>query len=55
MAESVSAGAGAKLLPIDAEGNLPAVGWEMPQRNDINYVGSLRGRDGPDTVRRQRG
>ena len=31
MAEAVAAGAGAQLIAIDAEGNLPAGGWEALQ------------------------
>ena len=28
MAQAVATGAGAQLVPIDAEGNLPADGWD---------------------------
>jgi multimeric flavodoxin WrbA len=40
MAESVAAGAGATLLAIDAEGNLPAGGWEALAAADAIIMGS---------------
>lgn len=40
MAEAVAAGAGASLLPIDAEGNLPAGGWETLAAADGIIMGS---------------
>lgn len=40
MAEAVAAGAGAQRLAIDAEGNLPAGGWEMLQAADAIIFGS---------------
>ena len=40
MAEAVAAGAGAELLAIDAEGNLPAGGWEALAASDAIIMGS---------------
>ncbi len=40
MAESVAAGAGATLLAIDAEGNLPAGGWETLAAAEAIIFGS---------------
>jgi NAD(P)H dehydrogenase (quinone) len=40
MAEAVAAGAGAQLVAIDAEGNLPAGGWEALQAADAIILGS---------------
>jgi multimeric flavodoxin WrbA len=40
MAEAVAAGAGAELLAIDAEGNLPAGGWEVLAASDAIIMGS---------------
>lgn len=40
MAEAVANGAGAALLPIDAEGNLPAGGWDMLDTADAIVFGS---------------
>ena len=40
MAEAVAAGAGAELLAIDAEGNLPAGGWETLNAADAIIMGS---------------
>ncbi len=40
MAEAVAAGAGAELLAIDAEGNLPAGGWEALAASDAIILGS---------------
>jgi len=40
MAESVAAGAGATLLPIDAEGNLPENGWDTLKAADAIIMGS---------------
>ncbi|MXR36130.1 flavodoxin family protein [Craterilacuibacter sinensis] len=40
MAESVAAGADAKLLAIDAEGNLPEGGWEALAAADAIIMGS---------------
>jgi NAD(P)H dehydrogenase (quinone) len=40
MAEAVAAGAGAELLAIDAEGNLPAGGWESLAASDAIIMGS---------------
>lgn len=40
MAESVADGAGAQLLAIDAEGNLPEGGWEMLAAADAIIMGS---------------
>jgi NAD(P)H dehydrogenase (quinone) len=40
MARSVAEGAGAKLLAIDAEGNLPAGGWEQLKAADGIIFGS---------------
>lgn len=40
MAEAVAAGAGAQLLAIDAEGNLPEGGWETLQAADTIIFGS---------------
>jgi multimeric flavodoxin WrbA len=40
MAQSVAAGAGAELIAIDAEGNLPAGGWEMLGAADAIIMGS---------------
>ena len=40
MAEAVAEGAGAELIAIDAEGNLPAGGWESLQAADAIIFGS---------------
>ena len=40
MAQSVADGAGAELLPIDAEGNLPEGGWETLAAADAIIMGS---------------
>ena len=40
MAEAVAAGAGAELLAIDAEGNLPPGGWEALAASDAIIMGS---------------
>ena len=40
MAEAVGAGAAAELIAIDAEGNLPAGGWEALQAADAIIFGS---------------
>ena len=40
MAESVAAGAGATLIAIDAEGNLPSGGWETLEASDAIILGS---------------
>ena len=40
MAEAVAAGAGAELVAIDAEGNLPAGGWETLAASDAIVMGS---------------
>ncbi|KAF4516633.1 hypothetical protein B566_EDAN003381 [Ephemera danica] len=40
MAEAVAAGAGAELLAIDAEGNLPAGGWDALAASDAIIMGS---------------
>jgi multimeric flavodoxin WrbA len=40
MAQAVAEGAGATLLPIDAEGNLPAEGWETLASADAIVFGS---------------
>ena len=40
MAQAVAQGAGAHLLAIDAEGNLPAGGWEQLQAADAIIFGS---------------
>jgi multimeric flavodoxin WrbA len=40
MAEAVAAGADAELLAIDAEGNLPAGGWEALAASDAIIMGS---------------
>ncbi len=40
MAEAVAEGAGAELIAIDAEGNLPAGGWEALQAADAIIFGS---------------
>lgn len=40
MAEAVAEGAGAQLIAIDAEGNLPAGGWEALQAADAIILGS---------------
>ena len=40
VAEAVAAGAGAELLAIDAEGNLPAGGWEALAASDAIIMGS---------------
>ncbi len=40
MAEAVAEGAGAALLAIDAEGNLPADGWEALEASDAIILGS---------------
>lgn len=40
MAEAVAAGAGAALVPVDAEGNLPANGWETLNAANAIIMGS---------------
>jgi multimeric flavodoxin WrbA len=40
MAQAVAEGAGARLVPIDAEGNLPADGWETLAAADAIIMGS---------------
>lgn len=40
MAEAVANGAGAALLPIDAEGNLPSEGWDILEKSDAIILGS---------------
>ena len=40
MAEAVAAGAGATLIAIDAEGNLPEGGWETLKTSDAIIMGS---------------
>src|SRR5688572_17988004 len=40
LAQAVAAGAGARLLAIDAEGNLPAGGWEELKAADAIIFGS---------------
>jgi len=40
VAEAVAAGAGAELIPIDAEGNLPTDGWEKLNAADTIIFGS---------------
>ena len=40
MAQAVSAGAGAELVAIDADGNLPAGGWEALDAADAIIMGS---------------
>ena len=40
MAQSVASGAGAELVAIDAEGNLPAGGWETLAAADAIIIGS---------------
>jgi multimeric flavodoxin WrbA len=40
MAQAVARGAGARLLAIDAEGNLPAGGWEQLEAADAIIFGS---------------
>ncbi len=40
MAQAVAQGAGARLLAIDAEGNLPAGGWEQLEAADAIVFGS---------------
>jgi multimeric flavodoxin WrbA len=40
LAQAVAQGAGAQLLAIDAEGNLPAGGWELLQAADAIIFGS---------------
>jgi len=40
MAQAVAQGAGARLLAIDAEGNLPAGGWEQLKEADAIIFGS---------------
>lgn len=40
MAQSVAAGAGGQLVPIDAEGNLPEGGWETLAAADAIVFGS---------------
>jgi multimeric flavodoxin WrbA len=40
MAQSVAEGAGARLLAIDADGNLPAGGWEELKQADAIIFGS---------------
>lgn len=40
MAQAVADGAGAELVPIDADGNLPAGGWEVLAAADAIIMGS---------------
>jgi multimeric flavodoxin WrbA len=40
MAQAVAEGAGAQLVPIDAEGNLPAGGWDTLDAADAIIMGS---------------
>lgn len=40
MAEAIASGAGGKLVPIDAEGNLPSDGWETLNGADAIIMGS---------------
>ena len=40
IAQAVADGAGAHLLQIDAEGNLPAGGWELLAEADAIIMGS---------------
>jgi multimeric flavodoxin WrbA len=40
MAQAVAEGAGAKLIPIDAEGNLPEGGWDTLNAADAIIMGS---------------
>ena len=40
MAQAVAQGANAELLAIDADGNLPAGGWELLERSDAIVFGS---------------
>ncbi|MEW6165696.1 MAG: flavodoxin family protein [Pseudomonadota bacterium] len=40
MAQAVAAGAGAQLVPIDAEGNLPADGWDSLAAADAIIMGT---------------
>src|SRR5688572_31729534 len=40
LAQAVAAGAGAQLLAIDADGNLPAGGWEQLKAADAIIFGS---------------
>ena len=40
MAQAVAQGAGAQLVPIDAEGNLPADGWDTLNAADAIIMGS---------------
>src|SRR6476646_10600711 len=40
MAQAVAQGAGAELLAIDAEGNLPAGGWEQLEAADAIIFGA---------------
>ena len=40
MAQAIAAGAGAELIAIDAEGNLPQGGWEMLDAADAIIMGS---------------
>ena len=40
MAQAVAEGAGADLVPIDAEGNLPATGWDTLAAADAIILGS---------------
>jgi NAD(P)H dehydrogenase (quinone) len=40
VAEAVAEGSGGKLIAIDAEGNLPADGWEQLQAADVIVFGS---------------
>ena len=40
MAEAVANGAGAALIPIDAEGNLPSSAWDMLEAADVIVFGS---------------
>jgi multimeric flavodoxin WrbA len=47
MAESVVAGAGAELLPIDAEGNLADGGWDKLNAADAIIMGSPTYMGGP--------
>ena len=47
MAQSVATGAGAALIAIDADGNLPAGGWERLQSADAIIMGTPTYMGGP--------
>jgi multimeric flavodoxin WrbA len=47
VAEAVAAGAGAQLLAIDAEGNLPEAGWELLAAADAILFGTPTYMGGP--------